>query len=281
VTPDLTYLDLLIVSSLVVASVVLTAVERLGLGKDIVISCVRAFVQLTAVGFVLGLLFRNVQFYWVALAVLVMILAAVQAGRGRVGNDTPGLTRDMALSITLTSVGTLAFVVGLVVRPALWYDPQIIIPLAGMIIGNTMTATTLAANRFLGELRLQQQEVEGLLALGATSRQAAQNVIRESLRAALIPSIAGMMVVGIAALPGMMTGQVLAGQDPTQAVRYQIVVQYMIMFSAVATSLFIVRLLHRRYFTADHQLALELLRTTPEGVSGPGWLQRIRERVQF
>jgi ABC-type glycerol-3-phosphate transport system permease component len=140
---------------------------------------------------------------------------------------------------------------------------KIIIPLAGMIVGNTMTATTLAANRFLGELRQQQHDVESMLALGATSRQAASEVVREALRAALIPSIAGMMIVGIAALPGMMTGQVLAGQDPTQAVRYQIVVQYMIMFSAVATSLMIVRLLHRRYFTPDHQLELAVIRQAP------------------
>lgn len=259
-TPDLSYIDILIVSILVAISIGMSLLERLGLAQDIVISCLRAFVQLTAVGFVLRLLFDNVAFHWVALAVLVMIAAAVQAGRSRLDGVSPGLTGDMTVAILLVSVATLAFVVGAVIRPALWYDPQIIVPLAGMIIGNTMTATTLAANRYLAELRLQQQDVEAMLALGATSDQAAANVSREAIRSALIPTIAGMMVVGIALLPGTMTGQILAGQDPSQAVRYQLVVQYMMLFAAVATSLLIVRLIHRRYFTRSHQIRLELLR---------------------
>jgi putative ABC transport system permease protein len=282
VTPDLSYIDLLIVSLLVLASVGMSLLERLGLTTDIIVSCLRAFIQLTAVGFVLAALFRNVELYWVALAVLVMIAAAVQAGRSRLEGRVPGLTMDMTVAMSVVSIATLAFVVGLVIRPVLWYDPQIIVPLAGMIIGNTMTATTLAANRYLAELRLQQQDVESLLALGATSEQAAANVTRESIRSALIPSIAGMMVVGIALLPGTMTGQILAGQDPNQAVRYQIVVQYMMLFAAVATSLVIVRLIHRRYFTRDHQLRLHLLRDLGPKDSGPvglrGILRRIGER---
>jgi putative ABC transport system permease protein len=276
-TPDLSYFDLLIVSGLVVVSVALSLAQRLGLAQDIVISCIRAFVQLTAVGIVLAVLFRNVEFYWVALAVLVMILAAVQAGRGRLESNLPGLTRDIAFSIAIVSVVTLVFVVGLVIRPGLWYDPQIIVPLAGMIVGNTMTATTLAANHYLAELRLQQQDVEALLALGATSDQAAENVSRESVRSALIPTIAGMMVVGIALLPGTMTGQILAGQDPTQAVRYQLVVQYMMLFAAVATSLVIVRLIQRRYFTRDHQLRLEVLRPAESGDNSRGYTHRVYE----
>jgi putative ABC transport system permease protein len=282
VTPDLSYIDLTIVSLLVLASVGMSLLERLGLVKDIIVSCLRAFIQLTAVGFVLAALFRNVEIYWVVLAVLVMIAAAVQAGRSRLEGRVSGLTTDMTVAMSVVSIATLAFVVGLVIRPALWYDPQIIVPLAGMIIGNTMTATTLAANRYQAELRLQQQDVEALLALGATSEQAAANVSRESIRSALIPSIAGMMVVGIALLPGTMTGQILAGQDPNQAVRYQIVVQYMMLFAAVATSLVIVRLIHRRYFTRDHQLRLHLLRDLGSADSGAislrGIIRRIRDR---
>ena len=279
-TPDLSYIDLAIVSLLVLASVGMSLLERLGLVKDIIVSCLRAFIQLTAVGFVLAALFRNVELYWVALAVLVMIAAAVQAGRSRLEVRIPGLTLDMTVAMSVVSIATLFFVVGLVIRPALWYDPQIIVPLAGMIIGNTMTATTLAANRYLAELRLQQQDVEALLALGATSEQAAANVSRESIRSALIPSIAGMMVVGIALLPGTMTGQILAGQDPNQAVRYQIVVQYMMLFAAVATSLVIVRLIHRRYFTRGHQLRLELLRSTESGSNGVPVGRRLRSWFQ-
>jgi putative ABC transport system permease protein len=262
-TPDLSYLDLGVVSLLVLASVALSLVERLGLGRDVVVSSLRAFVQLTLVGIILGALFRNVHFYWVALALGIMIAAAVQAGRGRVESTVPRLTGDMTIAIGSISLVTLVFVIGAVVRPDLWYDPQIVIPLAGMTVGNTMTASTLAANRFVAELRQRQNDVEALLALGATADQAVADVVRDSVRSALIPSIAGMMVVGLVSLPGMMTGQILAGQDPSQAVRYQLVVQYMLLFAAFAASLLIVRLVRRRYFTRDHQLRWDLLRSLP------------------
>jgi putative ABC transport system permease protein len=271
VTPDLSYLDLGVVSLLVLASVGMSLAERLGLGRDIIVSCLRAFVQLTLIGVVLGALFRNVHFIWVALALTIMIAGAVQAGRGRVESNVPRLAGDMSIAIASVSIVTLAFVIGAVVRPGLWYDPQLVIPLAGMIIGNTMTATTLAANRFAAELRQRQNDVEALLALGATADQAAADVVRDAVRSALIPSIAGMMVVGLVFLPGMMTGQILAGQDPSQAVRYQIVIQYMLLFAAFATSLLIVRLIRRRYFTRNHQLRWELLRSvTPQTTSRTG-----------
>lgn len=279
-TPDLSYVDLAIVSALVVCSVVLVLLDRLGLVQDIVVSCMRAFIQLTVVGVLLGALFSNARFYWVALALLVMIGAAVQAGRARVEGNAPGLTINMSIAIGLISVATLVFVVGLVVRPDLWYEPQIVIPLAGMTVGNTMTASTLAANRFIAELRLRQDDVEALLALGATSEQAVADVFRDSVRSALIPSIAGMMVVGLVSLPGMMTGQILAGQDPGQAVRYQLVVQYMLLFAAVATSSLIVRLTRRRFFTESHQLRWQLLRPSPIKPMRTWDVKRVLARIQ-
>lgn len=276
-TPDISYADLGVVALLVLVCIGLSATARLRLGRDIVVSCLRAFLQLTLVGIVLGILFRNAHFVWVGLALAVMIAAAVQSGRGRVDGRPPGLTLDMGLAIAGSSLATLVFVVLAVVRPAVWYDPQIVIPLAGMVIGNTMTASTLAANRFVAELRQRQNDVEALLALGATANQAVEDVTREAVRSALIPSIAGMMVVGLVSLPGMMTGQILAGQDPSLAVRYQLVVQYMLLFAAFSTSLGIVHLIRRRYFTRHHQLRWDLLRTTvatPEKTL----LERIRSR---
>ncbi len=259
--PELSYADLIVVSMLVLLAIILGFIEHLGLTRDIVVSCIRAFIQLTIVGIVLGTLFRNANPFWVALAVATMIIAAVQASRGRIEGGIEGLTFDLAIAISLTSLITLAFVIGAVVRPEIWYDPRIVIPLAGMTIGNTMTASALAANRFIAELRTRQDDVEALLALGATREQAGSPVARDAVRAALIPSIAGMMVVGLVSLPGMMTGQILAGQDPSQAVRYQLVVQYMLLFAAIVTSSLIVRLTHRRYFTDADQLRTELLRS--------------------
>ncbi len=259
-TPDISNAELVVVSFLIVLSIGLAILEHLGLTRDIVVSCIRAFAQLTLVGFVLGAVFDNVRAIWVFLIVAVMIGVAVQAGGSRISGNVPRRHIILAVSIGVASVGTLAFVVVAVVRPATWYDPQIVIPLAGMIVGNTMSGSALALNHFVSDLRNRQDDVEALLGLGATSDQAVADVVRGSIRVSLIPSIAGMMVVGIVALPGMMTGQILAGQQPEQAVRYQIVVQYMLLFAAVLTASLAVRLARRRFFTDAHQLRRELLR---------------------
>jgi putative ABC transport system permease protein len=257
---DLSYIDLAVVSILVGLTVLLSVVERMGLAQDIIVSCVRAFVQLTLVGIILGALFRNVALHWVALVLVIMTVAAVQAAASRVEHPVRGVVVNLSISVGLTSLLVLAFVIGAVVRPATWYDPQFVIPLAGMTIGNSMTSAALAANRFGAEVRVRQDEIEALLALGATRQQAISGIVRDAVRAAMVPSIAGMMVVGIVSLPGMMTGQILAGRDPQQAVRYQIMIQYMLIFAAIMTSLLQVRLTQRRYFTDAHQLRRDLLR---------------------
>lgn len=257
---DLSYVDLAVVSLLVIATIIMSVAERLDLTRDIVVSCLRAFVQLTLIGLVLGSIFRSVAVGCVLLVLAVMLTVAVQAGAGRVDYPVTGLTGILGVSIGATSLVTLAVVIGAVIRPPLWYDPQFVIPLAGMTVGNSMTAAALAASRFGAEMRSRQDEIEALLALGATREQAAASAVREAIRSSLVPSIAGMMVVGIVSLPGMMTGQILAGRNPSQAVRYQIVIQYMLLFAALLTAILQVRLTQRRYFTPAHQLRRELLR---------------------
>jgi putative ABC transport system permease protein len=125
-----------------------------------------------------------------------------------------------------------------------------------MIVGNAMNAAALAADRLAGEMELRRAEVEAYLALGASSKHASREPVRRALRAALIPTVNSLMVVGIVALPGMMTGQIIAGASPLVAVRYQIVVMFMLA-SAVAASASIVTLWYRRtFFTAAEQLRL-------------------------
>ncbi len=252
--------DLAVALVLVAAALGLAVVEQLGLVRDILVGTLRAYLQLTAIGLILGALFRHASPEWVLLALAVMIGAAVQAAGGRVEGTVPALGASMAVAIGSASLATLAVVVEAVVRPGLWYDPRVVIPLAGMVIGNSMTTAALAANRFAADLRARQDEVEALLALGATRDQAIAPVARSAIRAALVPSVASMMVVGIVSLPGMMTGQILAGANPAQAVRYQIVVQYMLVFAAVVTASLQVRLIQRQFFTPAHQLRLDLLR---------------------
>jgi putative ABC transport system permease protein len=148
----------------------------------------------------------------------------------------------------------LAIVVGLIVRPDPWYDPRYVIPLGGMILGNAMTGAALAVERFTAEVRAGRLEIETALCLGATARQAADRAVRAAIHAALVPTINGMMIVGVVQLPGMMTGQILAGAPPLQAVRYQVVVMYMLAAAAALTSMSAALLAHRACFTPDHQL---------------------------
>src|SRR5947199_10091967 len=123
-----------------------------------------------------------------------------------------------------------------------------------MILGNAMTGAALAVERLSSEIRARRLQIEAALSLGATSRQAADAAVRAAVKAALVPTINAMMVVGIVQLPGMMTGQILGGAAPEQAVRYQMVVMYMLAAAVALTSATATLLAYRASFTPAHQL---------------------------
>jgi putative ABC transport system permease protein len=131
-----------------------------------------------------------------------------------------------------------------------------VIPLFGMIVGNAMNGAALAAERLTSEMELRRGEVEAYLALGASPGRASAEPVRRALVAALIPAVNGLMVVGLVALPGMMTGQILAGSSPTLAVRYQIMVAFMLAGAVAITATALVLWYRRRFFTVAEQLAV-------------------------
>ena len=162
-------------------------------------------------------------------------------------------------TLFLCGLLTTFMVTQTVIRVDPWYKPQYVIPLLGMILGNGLTGISLCIDILLERFSEQQALVEMELAHGATRWEAARGVLREAVRRGMIPVINAMMVVGLVSLPGMMTGQILAGNSPLQAVKYQIVVLFMI---AAATSLGCIGtalLAYRRLFNADHQLRSELI----------------------
>jgi UDP-glucose/iron transport system permease protein len=159
----------------------------------------------------------------------------------------------------LSTAATLAYVIIVVVQVRPWWEPQYIIPIAGMILGNSMTSAALAGDRLQGDLRARADEVEARLALGFSGQEAVQPMVRAALRAAMIPTVNGMMTVGVVQLPGMMTGQILAGSSPLLAIRYQIVVVFMQASATGLGSLLFVRLAALRYLTPAHQLRRYLL----------------------
>lgn len=150
---------------------------------------------------------------------------------------------------------TLAYVTQVVLSVEPWYEPRYLIPLFGMIVGNAMNGAALAAERLASELESHRGEVEAYLALGATPARAAAEPVRRALIASLIPTLNGLTTVGLVQLPGMMTGQILAGLSPLLAVRYQIVVMFMLAGATAMTAMLVVFWYRRTFFTPAAQLA--------------------------
>ncbi|MEO7987602.1 MAG: iron export ABC transporter permease subunit FetB [Gemmatimonadales bacterium] len=259
-TLDVTWPDLALVAMLVLVAIGISRWQRLGLERGFVVGALRATVQLVAVGYILVYLFAATRWWLVLLALAAMLLAATTtATRRRRGEAAPGSRRTLwgisGTAMLVSSGLTLAYVTEVVLHVRPWYDPRYLIPLFGMIVGNAMNGAALAAERFASEMESRRGEVEAYLALGATPARAAAEPVRRALVAALIPSINGLMVVGLVQLPGMMTGQILAGQSPLLAVRYQIVVAFMLTGATAMTAVMVVLWYRRTFFTAAAQLA--------------------------
>jgi putative ABC transport system permease protein len=184
----------------------------------------------------------------------VMTVIASVAATQRIQVSYPGLWLRTIVSIGTSGwlVNALALVAIVRVRP--WYSPQYAIPLLGMILGNTLNGVSLGLDRLGTELAGRRDQVETLLALGARRWEAALPSIQQAVTTGLVPTINAMMVVGVVSLPGMMTGQILAGADVAFALRYQILIYLGIAATVAFSTLILLRLRLRRYFTPAHQL---------------------------
>ncbi|HET9983708.1 MAG TPA: iron export ABC transporter permease subunit FetB [Longimicrobiales bacterium] len=253
-TIDISWLDLGLAAGLVLVAVAISAWQRLGLARGFAVGAVRAVVQLVAVGYVLVYVFAANRWWLVLAALLVMLGAATWTSVQRVRAPRRVIGPIAGVAMLVGAGLTLAYVDAIVLRPAEWYNPRYLIPLFGMIIGNAMNGASLAAERLTSEIEARRGEIEAYLALGASPMRAAQDAVRRALTAALIPSVNGLAVVGLVTLPGMMTGQILAGNSPLLAVRYQIVVAFMLAGAVAVTAAIVVLWYCRRFFTPAEQL---------------------------
>jgi putative ABC transport system permease protein len=256
---DLSIWQLALALGLVAVVIVVSMRQSLGLERDLTIGSVRTIVQLYGVGFVLAAVFAAARWYWVVLILVAMIAVATQAAVSRLRHRLPHAGWMAAVALTASTAVTLAYVTAVVIQVRPWWEPQYVIPIAGMILGNSMTSAALAGDRLQGDLRARADEVEARLALGFSGQDAVQPMVRAALRAAMIPTVNGMMTVGLVQLPGMMTGQILAGSSPLLAIRYQIVVVFMLTAATALGSLLFVRLAALRYLTPAQQLRRYLL----------------------
>jgi putative ABC transport system permease protein len=256
---ELSYLQVSFAALLIAINGVISILLKLGLERRLLIAAVCTVVQLLLIGFVLEWVFRVNRWYIVVAMMSIMTLVAGIAAIQRTGVRYPGIW-VRSLSATWVSswlVAALALFVIVQVRP--WYTPQYAIPLLGMILGNTLNGVSLGIDRLGSELTGKRDEVESLLALGATRWEAALRPVQQSVKTGLIPTINAMMVVGIVSLPGMMTGQLLAGTSPVEAVKYQIVIMFLIASGAALGTVLAVLFSFRRLFNANHQFVRALL----------------------
>jgi putative ABC transport system permease protein len=242
----------LAVSLLLVALAIGLSMWRgLGLEQSIAWATVRALVQLLAVGLALEVLLEpDTSIAWSVLWVLAMILFAAETVRRR-AREVPALFPLALAAFGASAVVVLGVLFGFGVFDL---DARTLIPLAGLMIGNSMTATVLVARRLVEDLRDKRAEVEARLALGQPSVDAAAPYVRGALRTALIPQIETTKAVGLIFLPGAMTGLILAGIDPIEAVQVQAAVMFVVLGSAATTTAVVAIGVQRRLFTRDHRL---------------------------
>ncbi|MBB6672943.1 ABC transporter permease [Cohnella nanjingensis] len=243
----MTYTALSFTLLFVIATILVSVWQKLGLERDIALGTIRAAVQLLAVGYVLQFVFEADHPAFLVLIIACMIgVASWNAGKR--GRGMPGIVWRIAMALTATEAVLMSLFLGLHMIKA---TPQYIIPLSGMTIGSGM----IVAGLFIGHLKREAEtvrgEIETLLSLGATAKQAIHDCLKRAVKFSMIPTIDGMKTVGLVQLPGMMTGMIVAGADPVEAVRYQILIVFSFTCSAALMSMLLSALIYRLWFTAD------------------------------
>jgi putative ABC transport system permease protein len=256
---QLSFGDVAISLILMAVAIALSRLESLGIERSLAIGTVRAFAQLTLIGFALKVLFQ-VNTPWLLLVVLiVMITVASYESVRRQQVKLPGLFFITSIALSLALLVSLGVVAILIIRPDPWYNLVVLIPLSGMVLGNGLNIVSLSVNRFIGEMELRRESVEVALSLAAPPHKALHPAFRNAVSGALIPSINALMTVGLVQLPGVMTGQILAGMPAVEAVKFQIVIMMMWITTGVISGVVATRLLMTRLVNPRWQVRWDLL----------------------
>lgn len=250
--PAITDSSLMLALGLVLVALLVSRREKLGLEKEMIWSISRAVVQLVLVGYVLKSVFALDNLWLTLLMVLFICINAALNARKRSRN----LPHAFAISFAAIAVATGLTLTALLASGAIAFLPMQVIPITGMIAGNAMVAVGLCYTQLRQRFHDQQQQVLEMLSLGATPQQAARGLLRGSIRAALIPTVDAAKTVGLVSLPGMMSGLIFAGVDPVMAIKYQIMVTFMLLATASLSAIIAGYLACRRFFNARQQLVL-------------------------
>lgn len=260
----LSLLDLSLAALLVVALALSSLRIYPKIAGQLTIAAVRTAIQLTLIGLVLKALFANSHILWVALLSLFMLAVAgreVMARQHRRFSGWWGYGIGI-VSMFISSFSVALFALVVVIGNQPWYEPQYAIPLLGMLLGNTMNGIALALDRLTSTASEQREMIEARLMLGYSQQEAIADIRQQVFRTGLIPIINAMAAAGIVSLPGMMTGQILAGAAPVEAVKYQILIMFLISGGAGFGTLAALHFGVRRLF--DDRLRLRLDRLAGE-----------------
>ena len=252
---ELDTIDLVLALGIMGIAIALSSWQKLALEGQLFFATGRSLLQLMVVGYILEFVFAVDNPLAVLVILGIMLTIAAIVARNRIGKQI-GLLPVVWGSLFASAALTLSYTMVLIIRPPNWYEPQYLIPLAGMILGNGLNTASLCGERLVSKIKSSPLEIETHLSLGATPKQAISAYRTEAIRTGLIPTINSMMVVGMVSLPGMFTGQVLAGSDPLNAASYQILILFVIALTNLTTALLITEGVYRQFFNRQSQLIL-------------------------
>jgi putative ABC transport system permease protein len=223
--------------------------------KEIFLSSVRMTIQLVLVGYILVYVFENPSPYITGAIIVLMEAFAIYTVLRKFRNDlTASLSTVIAFSMCFGTLTCILYFLLVVVRISPWYEPQYFVPIAGMLIGNSMTGISLGVKSLIEGMTTRKHLVEEALILGATPKAASRDIINTSFDTAIMPTINSMIGMGIVFLPGMMTGQILSGTAPTTAIAYQIAIMFGILGAVALTIITMLQLGYKTFFNMEDQL---------------------------
>lgn len=259
---ELDFLDLAIAVGLMVIAIGLSIWQKIGLELNLAIATVRTILQLLVLGYILDFILA-LNNLWAVLAILfVMLTIAAIIAKNRITNKIEYVLPLVWGSMFLSTAFTLIYTNFLIIQPDRWFQPQYVIPLAGIVLGNSMNAAAIAGERLVSTINASHGEIETHLSLGATPQQAIMQYRKDSIRAGLIPTINQMMIIGMVTIPGFMSGLIISGVDydkipfqaASEAASYEILLMFMIAFSNLSTIILLTKALSRQFFNKNAQL---------------------------
>jgi len=228
---------------------ILSKTLKLGLERDTIIATIRSVIQLLAVGYLLNFIFNSESTLYMVLMITLMIFAATMNARKK-GENIPGITWKIALTLLSVEIVIMSVLLGLQIMPA---TPNFIIPISGMMIGNSMVLSILFLNRFKAEIEANEEMIELILSLGGTPKQAVHKQLMDAIKASMIPTIESQKTIGLVQLPGIMSGQIIGGANPIEAVQFQILIIFALLTCATLSSIILGFLIYPTLFNERMQ----------------------------